>query len=212
MNKLYRLPLRTRAKKLSTGVRRRRNPSKTLAIGILALCALAALVAIGFAGFLTFKRMTARPKVVAVAAPSPAATPSPVTTPSPATSVVKTNDVLMPLSDPNQIPSEGTAAANSAISPQPSPPVVNTIPAPTPAASVAQHEQKTDSQSKESDKSLTKIARKNLEKKRLDAERKRARLEKMYQNHQISIDAYNKGKEEYKDEIEKYRNGLKSGE
>jgi hypothetical protein len=83
--------------------------------------------------------------------------------------------------------------------------------APTPAASVAPHEQKTVSQPGESDKPLTKIARKNLEKKRLEAERKRARLEQMYHNHEISTDAYNKGKEEYKDEIQKYRDGLKAG-
>jgi hypothetical protein len=55
MNKLYRLPLRTRAKNLSSGVRRRRNSSKILATGILALCAVAALVAIGFAALRTFK-------------------------------------------------------------------------------------------------------------------------------------------------------------
>ena len=47
MNKLYRLPLRTRNKNLSNGVRRRQNSSKIVATGILALCGLAALVAIG---------------------------------------------------------------------------------------------------------------------------------------------------------------------
>ena len=69
----------------------------------------------------------------------------------------------------------------------------------------------TDSQAKETDKPLSKAARKILEKKRLEAERKRARLEQMYQNHEISTDAYNKGKEEYKIEIQKYRDALKSG-
>ena len=33
----------------------------------------------------------------------------------------------------------------------------------------------------------------------------------MYHNHEISTDAYNKGKEEYKNEIQKYRDALKSG-
>jgi hypothetical protein len=204
MNKLYRLPLRTRAKTLSSGVRRRQNSSKILLTGILALGALAALGALGFAAFLTFKHMTAKPKVVAAAAPSPAATPSP------ATPAAKPKDVLMPLSDPNQAPSEGTASAHPSIDQEPSPPVLNSTAAPTPAASVAQHELKTDSQPGNPDKPLTKLARKNLEKKRLEAERKRARLEKMYQNHEISTDAYNKGEEEYKDEIQKYRTGIKS--
>ena len=34
----------------------------------------------------------------------------------------------------------------------------------------------------------------------------------MYQRHEISTDAYDKGKEEYKDEIQKYRNAIKSSE
>jgi hypothetical protein len=206
MNKLYRLPLRTRTKNLSSGVRRRRNSSKILATSILALCALGVLVVIGFAAFFTFKHMTGKHKVVAppVAAGSPAATPS-------ATPSLTPKDVLLPLADPNKAVSGGTPSAQAANSPQPSPPVLTSTAAPTPAASVAPHEQKTVSQPGESDKPLTKIARKNLEKKRLEAERKRARLEQMYHNHEISTDAYNKGKEEYKDEIQKYRDGLKSG-
>ena len=47
--------------------------------------------------------------------------------------------------------------------------------------------------------------RKTLEKARREAERKRSRLEEMYRNHLISSEAYRKGKEEYKAEIEKYR-------
>ena len=202
MNKLYRLPLRARAKNLSSGVRRRQYSSKILAIVILALCALAALIAIGFAAFLTYKHMAPKPKTIAAATPSPTATPA-------ATPAVKPKDVLMPLSDPNKALSKGTPSAHSAVSPQPSPPVLTSMPTPTPAASVVQHEPKTGSEPKETDKPLTKTARKSLEKKRLEAERKRARLEHLYQNHEISADAYNKGKEEYKDEIQKYRNGIK---
>jgi type IV secretory pathway VirB10-like protein len=204
MNKLYRLPLRTRGRNVSSGVRRRQNSSKILATGIIAFCALAALVAIGFAAVFTFKHLSAKPKTVVAASPSPSTTPSAAT---PAT-----KDVLMPLVDPNQTPSEASASAHAAISPQPSPPVPVPTVAPTPAASPTPQQEKTDSQPKESDKALTKGARKNLEKKRLEAERKRARLEKMYQNHEISIDAYNKGKEEYKEEIQKYRTVIKSGE
>jgi hypothetical protein len=208
MNKLYRLPLRTRTKNLSSGVRRRQNSSKILATGILALCGLAALVAIGFAAFLTYKHIRGKPKVVSVASPTPAATPA-----------AKPKDVLLPLSDPNKATADGTAAAQSAASPQPSPPVLLSSPVPTPslttvptpALTVAQHPKKADSQVDGTDKPLTKAARKTLEKKRLEAERKRAQLEKMYQNHEISADAYNKGKEEYKAEIQKYRDALKAG-
>jgi cytoskeletal protein RodZ len=197
MNKLYRLPLRTRTKNLSSGVRRRQNSSKIVATGILVLCALAALVAIGFAAFLTYKHMKGKPKVVSTASPSPAATPA-----------VQTKDALMPLADPNK--------ASSASTPLPSPSVLVSTPlatpSPTPVPSIAPpREQKTDAQSKVAEKPLTKVARKSLEKKRLEAERKRAQLEKSYQNHEISSDAYNKGKEEYKIEIQKYRDELKSG-
>jgi hypothetical protein len=50
--------------------------------------------------------------------------------------------------------------------------------------------------------------RKTLEKARREAERKRSRLEEMYQNHLISSEAYKKGEEEYKTQIEKYRNEM----
>ena len=197
MNKLYRLPLRTRTKNLSSGVRRRQNSSKIVATGILVLCALAALVAIGFAAFLTYKHMKGKPKVVSTASPSPVATPA-----------VQTKDVLMPLADPNK--------ASSASTPLPSPSALISTPLATPSSTPAPssappREPKTDAQSKVAEKPLTKAGRKSLEKKRLEAEHKRAQLEKSYQNHEISTDAYNKGKEEYKIEIQKYRDELKSG-
>jgi hypothetical protein len=203
MNKLYRLPLRTRAKNLSSGVRRRRNSSKILVTSILAVGALAVLVVIGLAALFTFKHLTGKPKAIAAAAPSPAATPLP------ATPALKAKDILLPLSDPNKATAEGSPSTPAAVTPKSSPLVLTSTAAPTPAPSVAPHEQKTDS-SNDSDKPLTKAARKNLEKKRSEAERKRARLEKMYQNHEISTDAYNKGKQEYKEEIQKYRGELKS--
>jgi hypothetical protein len=203
MNKLYRLPLRTRTKNLSSGVRRRQNSSKILATGILALCGLAALVAIGFAAFLTYKHMKGKPKAVAVASPTPAPTPE------------AKKDVLLPLSDPNKASTDGTVAAQSTASPLPSPSVLLSSPVPTPApapvAPVVQHPQKTDSQVGVTDKPLSKTARKTLERKRLEAEHKRAQLEKMYQRHEISADAYEKGKEEYKTDIQKYREALKAG-
>jgi hypothetical protein len=204
MNKLYRLPLRTRTKNLSSGVRRRQNSSKILATGILALCGLAALVAIGFAAFLTYKHVKGKPKAaVAVVSPTPAPTP------------LAKKDILLPLSDPNKAPTDGAVAAQSTAIPQPTPSVLLSSPVPTPAstpaATVVQHPQKTDAQVGVTEKPLSKAARKVLERKRLEAEHKRAQLEKMYQRHEISADAYDKGKEEYKTEIQKYREALKAG-
>jgi hypothetical protein len=51
--------------------------------------------------------------------------------------------------------------------------------------------------------------RKSLERRRAEAERERARLEKLYQKHLISSEAYKKGEEKYKSEIEKYRSAVK---
>ncbi|HSZ78498.1 MAG TPA: hypothetical protein VK775_13925 [Chthoniobacterales bacterium] len=199
MNKLYRLPLRTRAKNLSSGVRRRRNSSKILVTSLLAVGALAVLVVIGLAALFTFKHLTAKPKAIAAATPSATATPA-----------LKAKEILLPLSDPNKATAGGSPSPSATVSPKSSPLVLTSTVAPTPAPSVAPHEQKTGAQSSDTDKPLTKAARKSLEKKRAEAERKRARLEKMYQNQEISTDAYNKGKQEYKDEIQKYRAELKS--
>ena len=58
---------------------------------------------------------------------------------------------------------------------------------------------------------LSKSVRKNLEKERREAERKRSRLEGMYQKHLISSEAYKKGEKEYKSEIEKYRSEVNAG-
>jgi hypothetical protein len=59
-----------------------------------------------------------------------------------------------------------------------------------------------------SDGERQKTGRKTLEKARREAERKRSRLEEMYQNHLISSEAYKKGEEEYKTEIGKYRSEM----
>ena len=59
--------------------------------------------------------------------------------------------------------------------------------------------------SKSVERQLPKAVRKHLEKERLEAERKRSRLEDLYQKHLISSEAYKKGEQEYKSEIKKYR-------
>jgi hypothetical protein len=65
---------------------------------------------------------------------------------------------------------------------------------------------------KKQEQKLPKSVRKNLEKKRREAERKRSRLEDMYQKHLISSEAYKKGEKEYKGEIEKYRSEVNAGQ
>ena len=58
------------------------------------------------------------------------------------------------------------------------------------------------------DRYLSETVRKNLERERLEAERKRSRLEDTYRKHAISSDAYKRGEEQYRTEIEKYRAGI----
>ena len=167
MNKLYRLPLRTRAKNLSSGVRRRQNSSKLVLTGVIALGAVAVLVAIGFLAFHAIRHLTGKPK-------APAAAHSSAATPSPTVPALKPKDILLPLSDPNKAASGEPASSPSAVSPQSSPPVLISTASPSPAPSVAPPEQKTVSPAKEVDKPLSKAARKTLEKKRLEAERKKS--------------------------------------
>jgi hypothetical protein len=56
------------------------------------------------------------------------------------------------------------------------------------------------------------VERKSVEKDRRAAERKRSRLEAMYQKHEISSEAYKKGQDEYQSEMAKYRNALNGAE
>ena len=58
------------------------------------------------------------------------------------------------------------------------------------------------------ERQLPKSVRKHLEKERREAERKRSRLEDMYHKNLISSEAYKKGEQEYRSEIEKYRNAV----
>jgi hypothetical protein len=110
------------------------------------------------------------------------------------------------------------APEHSAIDQTPTP-ALSPIPSPAP---ITQSEPKafaSDSeflkaerlQPKKPERKLPKSIRKNLEKQRREAERKRSRLEDMYQKHLISSEAYKKGEKEYKGEIEKYRSEVNAG-
>jgi hypothetical protein len=205
MNKHYRLPLRTRPKNVSTAVRWRRGSPSLVTTGLIALGGLAALFAIGFATFFVYKHFSHKPAPIAATAPPVSATPSPVATP-----FVATTDVLRPLADPNRavsaVPSPTVATGSQAQS-TPALPVVAT---PTPGGQDV-HAERKGATPPENAKTMSKAARKSLEKKRQAAERKRAHLEQMYQNNEISAAEYNKGEQEYKDEIQKYRKEIGPG-
>ena len=210
MHKLYRLPLRMKSKTQLSDARRRKSPNLVVA-GIIVVGVLFALTAICLTVFGAFEHKANAPKEVGVASVPPAAVASP---PVPQN---KETDVVKPLENPNPSPSAPAVSSHLTNDQQPPGPDSNATPArsSTPASKSAsvgpKQEQKANVETKSSDKSLTKAARQSLEKKRKDAERKRALLEEKYQNHEISTEAYNKGKEEYKSEIQKYRNELKPG-
>jgi hypothetical protein len=119
----------------------------------------------------------------------------------------------------NQADNGTIAPEHSAIDQTPTP-ALSPIPSPAP---IPQSEPKafvSDSEflnaerpePKKQEQKLPKSVRKNLEKKRREAERKRSRLEDMYQKHLISSEAYKNGEKEYKGEIEKYRSEVNAGQ
>ena len=156
--------------------------------------------------FFSLVLLTGTILIGAVAAPPISATPSPVATP-----FVATTDILQPLADPNRavsaVPSP-TAATRSQAQSTPGLPAVAT---PTPSGLDLHAERKGATPPENATKTMSKAARKSLEKKRQAAERKRAHLELMYQNDEISAAEYNKGEQEYKDEIQKYRKEIGPG-
>ena len=133
---------------------------------------------------------------------------------SPATPAEKGNGNAASLPDTNQ-PIQGTIAAQHPVSAQTPTPSLSPIATPAP---VPQPESKafvSDSEllrggqpdfvPENRERKRPGSVRKNLEKERREAERKRSRLEDMYQKHLISSEAYKEGEKEYRSQIEKYR-------
>jgi hypothetical protein len=124
---------------------------------------------------------------------------------------------VTPMPTMNQAPPGNVAEADARIDQSPAP-----TPAATPVAETGQsadHDalaqnsprpeaEPAESSPKTADGERPKIGRKDLERERRAAERKRSRLEKMYQSHLISSEAYKKGEELYKSEIERYRSAM----
>ena len=183
----------------------------------VAVFALFGLVAICSNGFSGFSPGTPRPKE---AVELPALQTSKI---SPTTAADQDNGVGMLEHDANQL-QQGVIASDHAAIDLPPPPAPLAAP---PAAAVAQPEQPdakvltkdkaplevdpSNSVQKDLPRELPKGLRKRLEKERREAERKRSRLEELYQKHAISGEAYRKGVEKYRSEIERYRREVNGG-
>jgi hypothetical protein len=157
--------------------------------------------------------------------PVPAA-PTPVPAPTVTAKAEPPNEHLQPAEPPEFVP--GTIAQNSITSPgnasasadaasagAPAPrsgfqreenvPGAVTKPTPQPAALAKQS-------SRHETPSPPEVFRERAEQVRAVAERKRERLEKLYQRHLISGDAYAKGQVEYQNEIVQYENEISNYE
>jgi hypothetical protein len=144
----------------------------------------------------------------------PATIPTPAATPG----LDQSAGVRLPDTDTNQV-LRGTIAEDHSIVDQPP-----AAPAPNPTSTPAQVTQPEASVSDgdslkierpenartNSDRYLPEALRNNLERHRREAERKRSQLEEMYGKHAISRDAYKKGEQKYKSEIERYRTEMNS--
>ncbi len=178
----------------------------------VAVVALFGVVAICSIGFSTFTPGRLAPKGSAGIPVFPA------TNVSPSTPADQDNGIGM-LPDTNQA-HEATIATDHSTIGQTPPAALNP---PPPTASVAQPELKApvsdsalleterpDAVRENIERELPRAVRKKLEKERRQAEHKRSRLEEMYQKHAISSEAYKKGEEKYKSEIDRYRREMNS--
>jgi hypothetical protein len=180
------------------------------------------LAAMGLICLFLFLLSTHRPKTVGSNAliDAPAFPTTKMSTPAEMTTAAEKGDgSVTAFWGTNQADNGAIAAGHSAVDQTPTP-ALSPIRSPAP---VPQSESKafaSDSEflnaerpePKKQEQKLPKSVRKNLEKERREAERKRSRLEDMYQKHLISSEAYKKGEKEYKGEIEKYRSGLNAAE
>jgi hypothetical protein len=215
MNKLHLRPPTILKKAQPGDSRLMRKSAKALGVALGALFALCGTVAICLFAFNATKARTSKPKGAAEVPIIPTAEAPPSTSATP-----QYKGVVIEKPAAVQDRREVGLADSPAVVPNSTPAL-----APTPAAvPIVQNGQKgplNDSEFLESkppgadpknlDRPLSRSARKNLEKERREAERKRSRLEEMYQKHEISIDAYKKGEAEYKSAIEKYRTAVNAG-
>jgi hypothetical protein len=209
MNKLGYQPLPVLLRAEPSDARSTPNSARFLRViaTLGTLFALCGVIAIFLIGFRAFPPKTLGSKKSVEVPVLPATTLSAAVAPS------LDQSVGGRLPDTNQVSRETIAEDHSIID---QPPVA---PAGTPTSTAAQisqpqasvsdgdslkRERPEDAQSNP-DRYLPEGVRKKLERHRQEAERKRSRLEEMYGKHAISRDAYKKGEQKYKTEIERYR-------
>jgi len=128
------------------------------------------------------------------------------------------NGIGMLVPDTNQ-GRHGKITSDHSTSDQTPAPALTSTPPPAsvaqPCASVSDRasfdREHSDADRKILERPLSGAVRKSLENVRRQAERKRSRLEEMYRKHAISREAYEKGEEKYKGEIERYRRETNAG-
>jgi hypothetical protein len=186
MNKSRNQPLKTGP----SGASSRWTSGKTLINVLMSSVLLASCVVVAMAAFHLITPSNTRFKVLGdlqiVSQPTP--TPLSATDPTP------------PNANPAYSRTVGTVVAeNSTQSVHPA-----LVPSPTPTPEPAVIVNDTGSRSAR----VSQAGRKAAERERREAERKRSRLEAMYQNHLISSAAYKRGQDEYQSEIAKYHSEL----
>jgi hypothetical protein len=107
----------------------------------------------------------------------------------------------------NPVPTTISSPPAAKVSATPSVAKVSATPSPSPSATpVLRPTALVTTGTPREAKSPYEISRKSAEQRRREAERKRARLETQYRNHEISEEVYKKGQQEYQAEMGKYRN------
>jgi hypothetical protein len=168
------------------------------------LFALGGTVVLCLIAFNAFPPKTSESKVpVGVPVPNLSATKV-----SPTAVADQENGVEMPATKTNQPDRAAIADDHSVIDQKPAPALnPNSPPAPEVSASDSEllNQQRPEAGRATLDRQFSESARITLEKKRRAAERQRSRLEKRYQEHAISSEAYKKGQENYRIQIDGYR-------
>ena len=176
--------------------------------GLFVLCGAAALCLVAFNAFPSR----------AVESKTAGSSPLPVTQVNPAVPAGHENGLDAPPDDANQGHHDTIADDRAAIDQSPAPAQsASSAPAPMPQFSTSLNdnellkEDHPESARTISEKPMSEVMRKRLERQRRQAERQRAELEESYRDHAISGEAYKKGEEKYRRAIEKYRWEMNAG-
>jgi hypothetical protein len=174
------------------------RPSPTvIALRILiALCAVLPICVIGLASF-TAGTSGTKQSLLAHVSPKSNATPAPAPNADDRSTVSD--------SDTNRTDPVAIADKSQPVDQAPTPAVLPTTVSTTPAEPEAVVNDSTPTEN-----APRATGRIKLEKFRRKVERRRARLEELYQKHAVSAEAYKQGEEKYREEIARYRRELNS--